>query len=142
MVVWEVESGLNVVGKSRSLETWLKSMKANRFEATRPICNFVDQVLHDVAVMNQVDLFEILYKTLDGINVNLVDKEGRTPIRMAIEDQARCPGIGERKVKRLYDTFHEPFKRVVASHPAAPETSPPSNAEPRSVDEDEAAVET
>ncbi|KAB2630136.1 hypothetical protein D8674_007655 [Pyrus ussuriensis x Pyrus communis] len=35
-----------------------------------------------------------------------------------MEDQARCPGIGERKVKRLYDTFHEPFKRVVASHPA------------------------
>lgn len=30
----------------------------------------------------------------------------------SMEDLARCPGIGERKVKRLYDTFHEPFKRV------------------------------
>uniref|UniRef100_A0A6V7QW88 ERCC1-like central domain-containing protein n=1 Tax=Ananas comosus var. bracteatus TaxID=296719 RepID=A0A6V7QW88_ANACO len=33
------------------------------------------------------------------------------------------PGIGERKVKRLYDTFHEPFRRV-SSRPsiAVPET--------------------
>ncbi|KAK6117651.1 hypothetical protein DH2020_048613 [Rehmannia glutinosa] len=31
----------------------------------------------------------------------------------SMEDLARCPGIGERKVKRLYDTFHEPFKRAV-----------------------------
>ncbi|GFP96761.1 DNA excision repair protein ercc-1 [Phtheirospermum japonicum] len=31
----------------------------------------------------------------------------------SMEDLARCPGIGERKVKRLHDTFHEPFKRAV-----------------------------
>jgi DNA excision repair protein ERCC-1 len=36
----------------------------------------------------------------------------------SMEDLSRCPGIGERKVKRLYDTFHEPFKRVV--HPSVP----------------------
>ncbi|KAH9301894.1 hypothetical protein KI387_013477 [Taxus chinensis] len=30
----------------------------------------------------------------------------------SMEDLARCPGIGEHKVKRLYDTFHEPFRRV------------------------------
>eukprot|EP01018_Ginkgo_biloba_P032655 Gb_16136 [translate_table: standard] len=30
----------------------------------------------------------------------------------SMEELARCPGIGERKVKRLYDTFHEPFRRV------------------------------
>ncbi|XP_020525875.1 DNA excision repair protein ERCC-1 isoform X2 [Amborella trichopoda] len=35
----------------------------------------------------------------------------------SMEDLARCPGIGEHKVKRLYDTFHEPFKRNVPSHP-------------------------
>ncbi|EYU33192.1 hypothetical protein ABFS82_06G147800 [Erythranthe guttata] len=34
----------------------------------------------------------------------------------SVDDLARCPGIGERKVKRLYDTFHEPFKRVVPNH--------------------------
>ncbi|XP_034572997.1 DNA excision repair protein ERCC-1 isoform X2 [Setaria viridis] len=32
----------------------------------------------------------------------------------SMEELARCPGIGERKVKQLYDTFHEPFKRVSA----------------------------
>ncbi|KAJ8772046.1 hypothetical protein K2173_027223 [Erythroxylum novogranatense] len=40
----------------------------------------------------------------------------------SMEDLARCPGIGERKVNRLYDTFHEPFKRVNSSHPVVPET--------------------
>uniref|UniRef100_A0A0D9XLL6 DNA excision repair protein ERCC-1 n=1 Tax=Leersia perrieri TaxID=77586 RepID=A0A0D9XLL6_9ORYZ len=30
----------------------------------------------------------------------------------SMEELARCPGIGERKVKRLHDTFHEPFKRA------------------------------
>ncbi|KAI3924568.1 hypothetical protein MKX01_038008 [Papaver californicum] len=33
----------------------------------------------------------------------------------SMEDLARCPGIGERKVKRLYDTFHEPFRHAVFS---------------------------
>ncbi|XP_062205963.1 DNA excision repair protein ERCC-1 [Phragmites australis] len=32
----------------------------------------------------------------------------------SMEELARCPGIGERKVKRLHDTFHEPFRRVSA----------------------------
>ncbi|TKY45487.1 DNA excision repair protein ERCC-1 [Spatholobus suberectus] len=41
----------------------------------------------------------------------------------SMEDLARCPGIGERKVKRLFDTFHEPFKRVESSWQAIPETS-------------------
>ncbi|KAL6990269.1 hypothetical protein U1Q18_050532 [Sarracenia purpurea var. burkii] len=46
-----------------------------------------------------------------------------------MEDLARCPGIGERKVKQLYDTFHEPFKRVVPKRVSVPETSTQNNAE-------------
>ncbi|XP_062003873.1 DNA excision repair protein ERCC-1 [Rosa rugosa] len=61
---------------------------------------------------------------------------------VSMEDLARCPGIGERKVKRLYDTFHEPFKRVVASRPAVSESSPPNNAEPCSVTEDKEIKDT
>lgn len=30
----------------------------------------------------------------------------------------------------MYDTFHEPFKRVVSNGPAVPESSAPNNAEP------------
>ncbi|GMH13166.1 hypothetical protein Nepgr_015007 [Nepenthes gracilis] len=41
----------------------------------------------------------------------------------SMEDLARCPGIGERKVKCLYDTFHEPFKRVTLSRPTVPEAA-------------------
>ncbi|KAL3824617.1 hypothetical protein ACJIZ3_020646 [Penstemon smallii] len=40
----------------------------------------------------------------------------------SMEDLARCPGIGERKVKGLYDTFHEPFKRVVPHHSTTTES--------------------
>ncbi|GAB2287349.1 Excision repair cross-complementation group 1 [Dionaea muscipula] len=45
----------------------------------------------------------------------------------SMEDLARCPGIGERKVKRLYDTFHEPFKHATLSRPAVAEASPQNN---------------
>ncbi|CAN1232798.1 DNA excision repair protein ERCC-1 [Linum perenne] len=41
----------------------------------------------------------------------------------SMEDLARCPGIGERKVKRLHDTFHEPFKRTVSSQSVVSETT-------------------
>ncbi|KAI4301828.1 hypothetical protein L6164_035068 [Bauhinia variegata] len=66
----------------------------------------------------------------------------------SMEDLARCPGIGERKVKRLFDTFHEPFKRVesnrkpvpdpetcVPNQPASHETLVQNNAEPSSLNE-------
>ncbi|KAG7969110.1 hypothetical protein I3843_07G014400 [Carya illinoinensis] len=59
----------------------------------------------------------------------------------SMEDLARCPGIGERKVKRLYDTFHEPFKRVVSSRSTVPDTPIQDNGEPSSMkekDEDKA----
>lgn len=39
------------------------------------------------------------------------------------------------QVKRLYDTFHEPFKRVVPSCPAVPENPVHNNAEPSSTNE-------
>ncbi|GMJ11193.1 UV REPAIR DEFICIENT 7 [Hibiscus trionum] len=48
----------------------------------------------------------------------------------SMEDLARCPGIGERKVKRLHDAFHEPFKRVVSSNPPVPETPVCKDSEP------------
>ncbi|KAM1449438.1 hypothetical protein ACFXTO_008277 [Malus domestica] len=63
------------------------------------IGNSADEVLHDAAAMNRVDLFEILYKTIGGIDVNLVDKEGRTPIHIAaahghVEMLKFCISIG------------------------------------------------
>ncbi|GAY49165.1 hypothetical protein CUMW_117190 [Citrus unshiu] len=53
----------------------------------------------------------------------------------SMEDLAGCPGIVERKVKCLYDTFHEPFKRVVSHHPPIPETPSLKDVEPSSVNE-------
>ncbi|KAK9145729.1 hypothetical protein Sjap_005632 [Stephania japonica] len=42
----------------------------------------------------------------------------------SMEELAHCPGIGERKVKRLYDTFHEPFKRKVPIRSTATPQAP------------------
>ncbi|KAK9215480.1 hypothetical protein WN944_007485 [Citrus x changshan-huyou] len=53
----------------------------------------------------------------------------------SMEDLAHCPCIGERKVKCLYDTFHEPFKPVVSRHPPIPETPSLKDVEPSSVNE-------
>ncbi|KAI4367862.1 hypothetical protein MLD38_016485 [Melastoma candidum] len=50
----------------------------------------------------------------------------------SMEDLARCPGIGERKVRRLYDTFHEPFRRTVPNIPLAPEAAVLKDNEPYS----------
>ncbi|KAH0703516.1 DNA excision repair protein ERCC-1 isoform X2 [Solanum tuberosum] len=50
----------------------------------------------------------------------------------SMEDLARCPGIGERKVKRLYDAFHEPFKREVPKRQCIPETSVANESHPGS----------
>lgn len=55
----------------------------------------------------------------------------------SMEDLARCPGIGERKVRRLHDTFHEPFKRVISVRPAAPETPVKNNAPENEGEEEE-----
>ncbi|MBA0574205.1 hypothetical protein Golob_001434, partial [Gossypium lobatum] len=38
-------------------------------------------------------------------------------------------------VKRLHDTFHEPFKRIVSSNPSVPETPVCKDAEPSSASE-------
>ncbi|KAK9215478.1 hypothetical protein WN944_007483 [Citrus x changshan-huyou] len=53
----------------------------------------------------------------------------------SMEDLARCLGIGERKDKRLYDTFHKRFKDVVSSHPPIPETPCQKDVKPSSVNE-------
>ncbi|KAK3005938.1 hypothetical protein RJ639_016724, partial [Escallonia herrerae] len=53
----------------------------------------------------------------------------------SMEDLARCPGIGERKVKRLYDTFHEPFKRVTSNRTSGPEAVQPITVGERKEDE-------
>lgn len=58
----------------------------------------------------------------------------------SMEDLARCPGIGERKVKRLYDTFHEPFKRVAVSRPSQPEANAQASADTSSAKKDQEAA--
>ncbi|KAG7580761.1 ERCC1/RAD10/SWI10 family [Arabidopsis suecica] len=62
-------------------------------------------------------------------------------IDASMEDLARCPGIGERKVKRLYDTFHEPFKRATSSYPSVVEPTIPEAPVQKDVSSKELLVE-
>ncbi|CAL9219670.1 unnamed protein product [Arabidopsis halleri] len=62
-------------------------------------------------------------------------------IDASMEDLARCPGIGERKVKRLYDTFHEPFKRATSSYPSVVEPTIPEAPVQKDVSSKEPLVE-
>ncbi|WZY96337.1 hypothetical protein YC2023_068666 [Brassica napus] len=59
----------------------------------------------------------------------------------SMEDLARCPGIGERKVKRLYDTFHEPFKRAASSYPSVVEPTVTETEVQKDVNSEEPVVE-
>ena len=34
-------------------------------------------------------------------------------MKASMEELAACPGLGPTKVKRLHETFHEPFRKVV-----------------------------
>ncbi|XP_020886933.1 DNA excision repair protein ERCC-1 isoform X2 [Arabidopsis lyrata subsp. lyrata] len=62
-------------------------------------------------------------------------------IDASMEDLARCPGIGERKVRRLYDTFHEPFKRATSSYPSVVEPTIPEAPVQKNVSSKEPVVE-
>lgn len=34
-------------------------------------------------------------------------------MQASMEELSACPGIGPTKVRRLYETFHEPFRRTL-----------------------------
>ena len=56
-----------------------------------------------------------------------------------MEELSACPGIGPTKVRRLYETFHEPFRRTV--HPQHPggDDAPVETAETTAVGHDTVA---
>lgn len=63
------------------------------------IDNTVDQVLHEAASTNRVDLIEFLCKSFASIDVNSVNSDGRTPIHIAaalgyVEVLSFCLSVG------------------------------------------------
>ncbi|KAL1542234.1 Excision repair cross-complementation group 1 [Salvia divinorum] len=78
---------------------------------------FLGDALTSVRHVNKTDVVT-LGSTFGSLS-NIMDA--------SMEDLARCPGIGERKVGRLHDTFHEPFKSAVPIH--APVAENPTNNE-------------
>ena len=49
----------------------------------------------------------------DVLTLGATLKTATSIMKASIEQLAACPGLGPTKVKRLHDTFHEPFRKVV-----------------------------
>lgn len=54
-------------------------------------------------------------------------------MQASMEELAACPGLGPTKVKRLHETFHEPFRKVVRQQRLA--FAPSQPAETNNADE-------
>lgn len=72
----------------------------------------------------------------DVLTLGAAFKTVTSIMKASMEELAACPGLGPTKVKRLHETFHEPFRKVVRQHrlafaPSQPaETDPDEKAEP------------
>ena len=49
----------------------------------------------------------------DVLTLGATFKTAASIMKASVEELAACPGLGPTKVKRLHDTFHEPFRKVV-----------------------------
>ena len=49
----------------------------------------------------------------DALTLGAAFKSVSNIMKAGMEELAACPGLGPTKVKRLHDTFHEPFRKVV-----------------------------
>lgn len=49
----------------------------------------------------------------DVLTLGATFKTVTSIMKATMEELAACPGLGPTKVKRLHDTFHEPFRKVV-----------------------------
>lgn len=63
----------------------------------------LNSALTSVRGVNKTDVLTLgaAFKTVTSI------------MQASVEELAACPGLGPTKVKRLHDTFHEPFRKVV-----------------------------
>ena len=49
----------------------------------------------------------------DVLTLGATFKTATSIMKASMEELAACPGLGPTKVRRLHDTFHEPFRKVV-----------------------------
>ena len=82
----------------------------------------LNSALTTVRGVNKTDVLTLgaTFKTASGI------------MKASMEELAACPGLGPTKVKRLHDTFHEPFRKVVKQQrlPFAPSQAAAEQAGP------------
>jgi len=50
---------------------------------------------------------------IDVLTLGATFKTVTSIMQTSMEELAACPGLGPTKVKRLHETFHEPFRKIV-----------------------------
>ena len=64
----------------------------------------------------------------DVLTLGATFKTVTSIMQASMEELAACPGLGPTKVKRLHETFHEPFRKVVRQQRLAfAPSQPPEN---------------
>ena len=78
----------------------------------------LNAVLTTIRSVNRTDVATLgaTFRTAAGI------------MNASFEELSACPGIGPTKVRRLYDTFHEPFRKTLSA--AAPARQPAAAGQP------------
>lgn len=97
-----------------SLEECARYLETVKIYENKPADNIQERTDHDYLSRLTSALMTIRHVNKTNV-VTLGSTFGTLAATMgaSMEELARCPGIGERKVKRLYDAFHEPFRRTI-----------------------------
>ncbi len=66
----------------------------------------------------------------DVLTLGAAFKTVTSIMKASMEELAACPGLGPTKVKRLHETFHEPFRKVVRQQRLAFAPSQPAETDP------------
>lgn len=97
-----------------SLEECARYLETVKIYENKPADNIQERTDHDYLSRLTSALMTVRHVNKTNV-VTLGSTFGTLAATMgaSMEELARCPGIGERKVKRLYDAFHEPFRRTI-----------------------------
>ena len=108
ILAWTEEEAARYLETFKALET--KDASTIQKRETNDYIEQVHHVLcHSHSKVNKTDASQLLSQFGSVKQI----------LTASVEELSLCPGIGEKKVKRLWDTFHKPFHK----HPPPPNNS-------------------
>jgi len=113
-----VRNGLTLLlaWSSEEAARWLETLKAYE---NKPASAIQERV--DTDYLSRLTAALTTVKGVNRTDVVTLGRRFRSLADMAtapMEELSACPGLGPTKVARLYDAFHQPFRRAAHSQPA------------------------